>query len=154
VGSAFLFVPHLGTVTGFSLSPSITVPLSARLSVAGGIVAGRYYSTFSNFSPEGSLNSTFNELSVYGSASYHVSSHLTVYGAGLKQLAGNSPFNSLPKSSYSIGSSYNFGNFSVGVNLQMSKWNDNFGPFQFNSPQGFYSPFEQRPGTLTPKNGL
>jgi hypothetical protein len=145
VGSNFLIVPHLGTVSGFTLSPSLSIPLSSKLSVDGGIIAGRYYSALLNFNPEGTIHGAFTELSVYGSASYHFNSQLTVYGTGMKQLTGTSPFNSLPKSSYAIGSIYNFGNFSVGVTLQMSKWNNIFSPFSINGSQGIYSPYEQRP---------
>ena len=149
VGSTFIIVPHLGTVTGFTISPSLSVPLSPKLSVDGGIIAGRFYSASGNFNPEGAINGAFNELSVYGSASYHINSQLTVYGAGIKQLTGTSTFHSLPKSSYAIGSTYNFGSFSICVTLQRSKWNGILSPSPFNGSQGFYSPYEQGPGTLT-----
>jgi hypothetical protein len=149
VGSTFIIVPHLGTVTGFTLSPFLSIPLSPKLSVDGGIIAGRFYSALWNFNPEGAINGAFNELSVYGSASYHINSQLTVYGTGIKQLTGTSPFYFLPKSSYAIGSTYNFGSFSIGVTLQRSKWNDILSPLPFNVSQGFYSPYEQRQGTLT-----
>ena len=143
VESTFIIVPHLGTVTGFTLSPFLSVPLSPKLSVDGGIIAGHFYSALGNFNPEGSLNGEFNELSVYGSASYHINSQLTVYGTGIKQLTGTSPFYFLPKSSYSIGSSYNFGNFSIGVTLQSSEWNGILSPLPFTGSQGFYSPYMQ-----------
>jgi hypothetical protein len=149
VGSTFITVPHLGTVTGFTISPFLSIPLSSRLSVDGGIIARRFYSSLSNFNPEGAISGVFNELSVYGSAIYHISSQFTVYGTGIKQLAGTSPFYFLPKSSYAIGSTYNFGNFSIGVTLQMSKWNNINSPFPINGSQGFHSLFEQRPGTST-----
>jgi hypothetical protein len=149
MGSTFIVVPHLGSVTGFTLSPFLSIPLSPKLSVDGGIIAGRFYSAVGNFSPEGAMYGAFNELSIYGSASYHFNSQLTVYGAGIKQLTGSFPFYILPKSSYTIGSSYNFGTFSIGVTLQMSKWNDTFNPLPFNGSQGFYSPYWQRPGTVT-----
>jgi hypothetical protein len=147
IGSTFMVVPHLGSVTGFTLSPSLSVPLSPNLSVNGGIIAGRLYSTLWNSNPEGAMYGAFNELSVYGSASYHVNSQLTLYGAGIKRLTGTSPFYSLPKSSYTIGTTYNFGSFSIGVALQMSKWNNYFSPLPINGSQGFYSPYQQRPGT-------
>jgi len=143
VESTFIIVPHLGTVTGFTLSPFLSVPLSPKLSVDGGIIAGHFYSALGNFNPEGALNGEFNELSVYGSASYHINSQLTVYGTGIKQLTGTSPFYFLPKSSYSIGSSYNFGNFSIGVTLQRSEWNGILSPLPFSGSQGFYSPYMQ-----------
>ncbi len=41
MGSTFIVVPHFGTVTGFTLSPSLSIPLSPKLSVDGGIIAGR-----------------------------------------------------------------------------------------------------------------
>jgi hypothetical protein len=145
VGSTFIIVPHFGSVTGFTLSPFLSIPISPKLSVDGGIIAGRFYSTLSNFNPEGAINGAFNELYLFGSASYHINSQLTVYGAGIKQLTGTSPFNFLPKSSYAIGSTYKFGNSSIGVTLQMSKWNDILSPLPFNGSQGFYSPYEQRP---------
>jgi hypothetical protein len=145
LGSTFIIVPHIGTVTGFTLSPSLSIPLSPKLSVDGGIIAGRFYPALGSFNPEGALNGAFNEISVYGSASYHFNSQLTVYGAGIKQLAGTSPYSLLPKSSYTIGSAYNFGNFSIGVSMQMSKWNDIHSPFQFNDAQGLYPPYDLRP---------
>jgi hypothetical protein len=148
IGSTFLAVPHLGSVTGFTLSPYLSIPLSSKLSVDGGIIAGQYYSALRNINPEGDMYGAFNELSVYGSASYHLNSQLTFYGTGIKQLAGTSPLNVLPKSSYTVGSTYNFGNFSIGVAVEMSKWNNYGSPFPINGSQGFYSPYEQRPGTL------
>jgi hypothetical protein len=148
LGSTFMFVPHLGSVTGVTISPFLSVPLSPKLSVDGGIIAGRY-TAFGNFNHEGTIGGEFNELSVFGSASYHINSQLTLYGAGIKQLKGSSPF-FLPKSSYIIGSSYNFGSFSIGVTMQMSKWNNNLSPLPFNDSQGFYSPYDQRPGTFIP----
>lgn len=148
IGSNFLIAPHLGSITAFTLSPSLSIPLAPKLSVDGGIIAGYFYSAPWNSNQEGAVYGSFNELSAYGSASYHFNSQLTLYGLGIKQLAGTSPFNSLPKSSYAIGSTYNFGNFSIGVTLQMSKWNDILSPLPFNGTQRFYSPYEQRPGTF------
>jgi hypothetical protein len=150
VGSTFLYLPHIGTVTGFTLSPYLSIPLSPKLSVDGGIIAGRYYSAFSNLNPEGALTGAFNDLSVYGSAIYHVNSQLTVYGTGIKRLTNTTPFSYLPKSSYAIGSTYNFGSFSIGVTVQMSTWNNNFNTIPFNSAQRLYSPYEQIPGIFNP----
>ena len=142
VGSSLMIIPHYGTVTGFTFSPFLTVPLSPKWSVEGGIIAGHYYPSFRNLNPDGAINGAFNEISVFGSASYHVSSQLTLYGMGMKQLTGTSPFYSLPKSSYAIGSSYNFGHFSIGVTLEMSNYNNILSPLPFNGTQGFYSPYQ------------
>ncbi len=150
IGTSFIFIPKLGSVTGVTLSPSLSIPISPKLSVDGGIIAGHFYSTLSDFNREGAINGTFNELSVFGSASYHINSQLTIYGIAIKQLSGTSPLNFLPKSSYSIGSTYKFGNSSIGVTLQMSKWDNIQTPLPFNGSQGFYSPYEQIPGALAP----
>ncbi len=142
VGSSFMFIPHHGSVTGFTVSPSLSVPVSSRLSFTGGIIAGRYYSNLQYPALEGSMNGAFNEISIFGSANYHVNSQLTFYGAGIKRLTAPSPFSTLPNSSYTIGSTYKFGNFSIGVSMQMSQWNNNFNSLPINGPRGFYSPFE------------
>ena len=141
MGSTFIVIPHSGSVIGFTLSPFLSIPLSPKLSVDGGIIAGRFYSALWNYNPEGSMYGAFNELSVYGSAIYHFNSQLTLYGTGIKQITGTSPFYFLPKSSYTIGSTFDFGNFSIGVALKMSKWNNIFSPFPINGSQGFYSPY-------------
>ncbi len=148
LGSTFMFIPHLGSIAGVTISPVLSLPLSPKWSVDGGIIAGRY-SAFGNFNPEGVRTGEFNQLSVFGSASYHVNSQLTLYGAGIKHVTSNSPFY-LPKSTYVIGSNYNFGSFSIGLSMQMSKWNNNFNPLPFNESQGFYFPNELRPGTFLP----
>lgn len=142
VGSSFLFVPHYGTVSGFTFTPQLTLPLTPRLSIEGGIIAGHYNSSIINFNPEGGKFGTFNELSIYGAASYNIAPRLTLYGAGIKEITGTSPFYLIPKSSYIIGSSFNFGSFSLGASVQVSRWNNDFGPSLLNGSPGFYpSPF-------------
>jgi hypothetical protein len=144
IGSSYMFVPRMGSVYSVTLSPSFSVPLSPKLSVDGGIIAGYYYSAPLKSKNEDLAYGSFTGLSVYGSASYHFNPQLTLYGSAIKQLAGTSPFNVLPKTSYSIGSSYDFGNFKIGVTIQTSKWDNMYnGPFPINGTQGFYSPFER-----------
>jgi hypothetical protein len=143
IGSNFMIVPHLGSVSAVTLSPSLSVPLSPKLSVDGGIIAGSYYSSPWKSSNEGLAYGSFTGLSVYGSASYHINPQLTLYGSAIKQLAGTSPFNVLPKTSYSLGSSYDFGNIKIGVSFRMSEWDNNYIPFPINGSQGFYTPYER-----------
>jgi hypothetical protein len=146
VGSTFMFIPHHGSVTGFTITPSLSVPVSPHLTVNGGIIAGRYYNNLQYPLLEGSRNGTFNDISIFGSADYRVNSQLTFYAAGIKRLTVNSPYITLPNSSYTIGSTYKFGNFSIGVAMQVSQWNNNFNSMPMNGNQGFYSPFEQHQG--------
>jgi hypothetical protein len=144
IGSNYMFVPRMGSVYSVTLSPSFSVPLSPKLSVDGGIIAGYYYSALLKSQNEDLAYGAFTGLSVYGSASYHINPQLTLYGSAIKQLAGTSPYNVLPKSSYSIGSSYDFGNFKIGVSIQTSKWDNMYdSQFPINGTQGFNSPFER-----------
>ena len=143
IGSSFLVAPRLGSVSEVTFAPALTVPLSPKLSVEGGIMAAYYYSAPFKTDITGFPTGSFNGLYVYGSAIYQFSPQLTLYGSAIKEIAGNSPFNSMAGSSYSIGSQYNFGNFSIGVTFQMSDRNNIYSPFQSNSQQGFYSPFNQ-----------
>lgn len=138
VGTFFLYAPHVGSLSGFTFSPHYTLPINQRLSVEAGIIAGRYNSMFSGFRSEGFKYGSFNDISVYGAASYRVTPQLTLYGTGIKQVAGTTPFFMLPKSSYTIGSTYKFGGFSIGASLQMSKW-DNLGPGTMYGSPGYYS---------------
>jgi hypothetical protein len=148
VGSSFIAVPHVGSMTGFTFSPSFSIPLSRKWSVDGGIIAGRYYSSFGNLSTEGLMTGSFNELLVFGSASYHLNPQLTLYGIGTRQLTNTSPFYSIPKSSYAIGSNYNFGNFSVGVTFRMDTWDNGLSPLPFNGFRGFGSPYGSHMGIM------
>jgi hypothetical protein len=145
-GSTITVIPHFGAITGFTFSPSFSVPLSPKWTIDGGVIAGYYYSSLPDLNGEGTSHTTFNNLTVYGSASYHINSQLTVYGIGLKQLAATSPYDILPKSSYTIGSTYKFGNFSIGVNFQTSRRDGAYTQFPYNGSQGFYSPFGPLPG--------
>jgi hypothetical protein len=143
IGSSFMVVPHLGSVSAVTLSPSLSVPLSQKLSVDGGITTGYFYSAPWNSNYEGTVNGSFYGLSVYGSASYHFNPQLTLHGSVVRQLAGTSPVYFLPKTSYSIGSTYDFGNIKIGVSFRMSEWDNIYSPFPVNGFPGFYSPFEQ-----------
>jgi hypothetical protein len=142
-GSSFLFAPHLGSVSSINLATAVSVPLSPKLSVEGGIMASYYYSAPFKTEITGFPYGSFNGLSVYGAAIYQFTPQLTLYGSAINQIAGTSPFYSLPKSSYTIGSAYNFGSFSIGVSFQMSNWDNINSPFPMNGSQGLYSPFGQ-----------
>ncbi len=148
LGSSFMYIPHYGSVTGLALSPSISLPLSSKWSLDGGIIAERNYYTFRYHNSEGVTYGAFNDITLYGSASYRVNPRLTLYGIGTKRLTNNSPFYPMPESSYAIGSRYNFGDFSIGLTFRVSKWDDTFSPVPFNSTQGFYPPVRQGPAIL------
>lgn len=143
VGSSFIVAPRLGSISAITFSPAFSIPLSPKLSVEGGIMGSYFYSSQWGSDYVGFHDGSFTGLAVYGSASYHFNPQLTLYGSAIKQFAGTSTFYSLPQSRYTIGSAYNFGNFSIGVSLQMSTWDNIYTPFPVNGSRGFYSPYEQ-----------
>jgi|WetSurSiteA1Bulk_404760.scaffolds.fasta_scaffold57805_2 hypothetical protein len=142
-GSSFIVIPQIGTVSEFTLSPMLSIPLSQKLYVEGGIMASYFYSAPWKSDDTGLYSGSFTGLSVYGSATYHFTPQFSLFGSAVKQLAGTSPFYTIPKSNYIIGTAYNFGNFSIGVSFQMSNWDNLYTPFPVNGSNGFYSPFNQ-----------
>jgi hypothetical protein len=131
VGSSFTFIPRYGSITGFNASTYLSYPLTPKLSVEGGFIAGHFYPSLKNSLGESGFNNSFCTFSVYGSASYQLNKRLTVYGTGIKQLAGLMPLYNMPTSSFSIGSTLNFGTFSIGAEIQMSDWNNYYSPSPF-----------------------
>jgi hypothetical protein len=132
VGSSLTFAPHLGTFTGLTITSALSIPVNPKWTLEGGIVAGRYYSAFRGLNAESASNGSFADISLFGAAVYHVNPQFTVYGSGSKQLFSTSPYGYFPKNRYSIGSTYKFGNFSVGASFQMTTWDYNFSPVLFN----------------------
>lgn len=147
--TTFITSPGAGSLAGFTVSPSVSLPVTQRLSFHGGVIAGRYYSLFRASDPVGFNPSALYGVSVYGAASYQLTSKLTLFGSGVRRVT-NSPLSLLPKSSYTIGSSLKLGSVSISAAFSMSEWNDNLSPFGFNSSRGFYQGFGQRPGVLSP----
>jgi hypothetical protein len=141
IGSNFMFIPRYGTISGLNASAFYSIPVSSRLTVEAGLLAGRYYSAFKNVNPENKVYNTFNTLSVYGTASYQLSQRLTVYGTGIKQLAGQMPLYNMPSGSFIVGSTLNFGNFSLGASIQMSDRNRYYSPFHYGGNPDYFSAF-------------
>jgi hypothetical protein len=141
LGSSFMFVPRYGSISGMNASAFYSIPVSSRLTVEAGLLAGRYYSAFKGINPENKVYNTFNTLSVYGTAAYQLNQRLTVYGTGIKQLAGQMPLYNMPSNSFTFGSTLNFGNFSVGASIQMSDWNNYFSPSRYSGNPDYFSGF-------------
>ncbi|MCB8994820.1 MAG: hypothetical protein H6538_04350 [Bacteroidales bacterium] len=138
LGSSFSYIPKFGSLTGISFSPYISYPLGPKISVQGGFILGRYNSFPKNFGNETLINNSFNAISVYGSARYQLNERLSFYGSGIKQLSGSPVMFNQPLSSFRLGSELNFGNFSLGAEIQMSKWNEFYSPFPFSGEQELF----------------
>ena len=87
IGSSFLAAPRLGSLSSINFSTAVSVPLSPRLSVEGGIMTSYYYSAPFKSDNTGFPYGSFNGLSVYGSAIYQFTPQLTIYGSAMNQIA-------------------------------------------------------------------
>ncbi len=120
LGSSFTYIPRYGSITGLTVSPYYRHPVSPKFSVEAGLIAGRYFPMMKNSSPESGINSPFNSLSVYGSAIYQLNQRLSIYGIGMKQLNAANPLYIMPSGSFSVGSTLNFGNFTIGAEIRVT----------------------------------
>jgi hypothetical protein len=145
LGSSYSYFPSLGGGMNMFASPSVSVPLSKRIFVEGGIIAST--SILPGFSPFEINQSVknFNSLAIYGSTLYQVTPKLTIYGTGIKQLMNTKlpfPNSSMNPNSFSIGSYLRLGNnITIGASINMSD-NYNFdSPFRSGSYFMNNSPF-------------
>ena len=141
IASSFIYIPRYGSVTGLTFSPCLSYPISPKISIEAGLIAGRYYFTLKNLSREAVNNNSFNALSIYGSATYYLNERLSVFGTGIKQLAGSMPLFNSPTSSFTFGSTFNFGNFSIGAAIQRSDWNNYYSPNRYGGNPDYFSSF-------------
>jgi hypothetical protein len=122
VGSSFIFIPKFGSATGVNASAFLAYPLTSRLSVQGGLSAGRYFTSFRNDFRETGLNNSFNTLSLYGLASYKVNDNISLYSIGTKQLAGSVPLYNSPGNSISFGSEFTYGNLRFSATIKLAEY--------------------------------
>jgi hypothetical protein len=141
IGSSFTYIPRYGSVTGLTLSPIYIYPVSSKFSLEAGLIAGRYFPFMKNSSPETGINNPFNSVAVFGSARYQLNQRLSVYGTGTRQIIGTHPLFNLPTSSFSVGSTLDFGNFSIGAEIRMSDRNYYYSPDPFGGNSRYFPSF-------------
>ena len=138
IGSSFTYIPRYGSVTGLTLSPYYSYPVSSKFSIEAGLMAGRFYPIMKNAFPESGINNPFNSVSVFGSARYQLNQRLSVYGTGTRQIIGSHPLYNFPTSSFSVGSTLDFGNFSIGAEIRMSDQNYYNSAYPFGGNRGYF----------------
>jgi hypothetical protein len=138
-GSNFMFMPGFGNGMNFYVNPSVTMPVTKKLFVEGGIVAsssmmpGRF-----PFQPENG-NRNFNNLTIYGSTMYQLSPRLMIYGSGVKSIVSRElpmPDFYRPGNSFTLGSSFKLSsNITIGAAVHVSDYNYFYNPFR--SAEGY-----------------
>ena len=137
LGSNFNFSKSFGSSTGIFLAPMLTLPLNNRLSLRGGIVASHTYLYGMGMPDEFVSFNSFNDLSVFGTASYMLSENFEVYGTATKRLTELPliPYPSMlstSPNSFTIGTNWRIGNnISVGASFTKT---DRYFPFYNSSP--------------------
>ncbi len=139
LGSSYTYSPQFGSLTGFTVSPVYTMPLTSRLSIYGGVIFSKYYSPVGAFFSEPGVQNQSGMISLTGSASYKLNDHILVYGSGVKHFGSMplpsylSPYNS---DSFTIGSMFKVGDhFSLGASFKYSNEPyNNLYPYNSNTP--------------------
>jgi hypothetical protein len=104
-GSSYSYFPSFGGGMNMFASPSVTIPLSKRIFVDGGIIASTSLLPGLSSLELNNKVSNFKSLAIYGSTIYQVSPKLIVYGTGVKQLVNTKlpyPYSSLNHNSFSL----------------------------------------------------
>ncbi len=152
VGSNFMYSPGFGSLSGFSVTPVYTMPLSPRLSLHGGASVTQFYSPGRLAVPEQGIRTQAGVVSLFGSASYRLSDHLILYGTGVKNLGKPpllTPYSPYMSDSFTLGSVLQLGeHFSIGASLRMS--NDPYGNLNPFNRYNQFNPFNTSPFPFTP----
>jgi len=144
VSSTYTWMQGYGSMMGFSLMPTYTLPLNEKWALHGGLIASTYYGLGDMPYGEGLYGSpSMSNLSVFGAASYKLTDRLILHGAGVKQLTTlpGSTISSWSGDRLSFGAIYHIGdNMSIGASVQFRN-SPYQGGFQ-NSVVGYpHSPF-------------
>jgi len=133
IGSQFTYIPGVGNISGMNVSAFYKQQVNPRFYVLGGLIASRNYLSLKNQFENLPSKSSFNDLSVYGSAVYKLNQRLSVYGTGTRQLLNSTPYFELPKNTFSFGSNIDFGNFSIGAEIRFNDYSNSSSPFGGNN---------------------
>jgi len=141
IGSSFTYIPGYGSVSGFTISPGYQFPVTDKLSLQTGLIAGHYIPFQKYEAQETVFNYSGNSIALYGAASYQLNQKLSIYGIGSRQIAGNLPLYRFPTSSFSIGSTLDLGNFSIGAEIRVNNSNYNHSLFPMYGKRDYFSPY-------------
>ena len=149
IGTGYSFASGYGSGMNFYAAPTLTMPVTNRLSVHAGIVASSFYPvTMGPQFEQGGMPSIYSSLALFVAASYRMNDRLILHGSGVKQLANapiNSPFSPYPIDNFSFGATFRLGdNVSIGATISVNNRNGYYNLPGFGhpgNPFGGGSPF-------------
>ena len=143
MGSSFTYNPLFGSISGFSVTPALSMPLTSRISLTGGAMINQ----FGSLPIIRDVPNATGMVSVFGAASYQVNDKLVLYGSAIKHL-GHLPNAMLPFSQsisdqFTLGSELKLGDhLTIGAAFRVNSSNMNsyYGLNPWYDP---YRPFQQ-----------
>jgi len=150
VGTSYAFASGYGSGMRFYAAPTLTMPVTGRLSLHAGVLASSFYPVSGKLVPETGMPAMLSSLSLFAAASYQLNDRLTLHGAGVKQLVNapvNYPLMPYPVDNLSLGATFRLGdNVTIGASVSVRSNNgyNYIPPFSYPvSP--FVSPFSSYP---------
>lgn len=148
IGTGYAFSSAYGSGMNFYAAPTLSMPVTDRLSVHGGIVASTYYPVAVGQGFEQGMPSMYSSLALFAAASYRMNDRLILHGAGYKRLVNgpvNTPFSPYPIDNFSFGATFKLGdNVSIGASISVNSGNGYYNSPGFGHPGSYFgggSPF-------------
>ncbi len=129
LGTTFSHMRGVGSGMMFYTAPSVTMPLTNRWSLHGGMMV-THYQGFNPVVTGETLNpASFSGLAVFAAASYRMSERLLLHGSGVKQLLpmgplllAGTPLAAYPMDNISLGATYKMGDHvTIGASVNMNQ---------------------------------
>lgn len=120
VGTSFSYSPWFGSAMQLYTAPHASYAAGERLAFHGGIMVSRTTPLMNAGAGEFTNFNGFTGISAYASASYRLSENLYVHGTGMKSIAmfpSGTAIRALEYYDFSVGATYDFGNFSIGASI-------------------------------------
>jgi len=122
LGTGFVHMPKVGSGMVFHAAPMMTLPLSARWSLHGGVMAMRYQGLGPSLMQENGKQHVFSSLALFAAASCRMNDRLILHGTGVKQLVSSPVAPFIPPDNLSFGATYRLGNnITIGATIHMNQ---------------------------------
>ncbi|HDS07200.1 MAG TPA: hypothetical protein ENO05_06190 [Bacteroides sp.] len=148
LGTSYIFMQGAGSALMLHAAPVLTLPVTDRWSLHGGVMAEHTVGLGPFAGDENYQQPVFSSLALYAAASYRMNERLVLHGTGYKQLlrAPVTPFTPFtPPDHFSLGATYKLGDhFTIGASVHMERGSSDLftpgGRLAAPYPGGFFAP--------------
>ncbi len=145
LGTSYIFMQGAGSALMLHAAPVLTLPVTDRWSLHGGVMAAHTVGPGPFAGQENYRQPVFSSLALFAAASYRMNERLVLHGTGYKQLlrAPVTPFT--PPDHFSLGATYKLGDhITIGASVHMQQgsgdWFTPGGRLSAPYPGGFFAP--------------